>query len=242
MEGKCFTGTPIKKHGGKNTALTNCAVIAKVVFVGHIQVSGCTVKHRVPLSQRCAAQCDHKTKKNAPKNLGLATCLLQAQRSQLKILKNSVQLSETHVFFSLFFTPPLEVFDCVVETDSRPQWRRTAPNSLLRRSKSRRWRGQTHPACLSEGRRKKVQGGIGHKVKRKVRLEQMTCVLLMEARERERGEGEGEKKHNYFALFVSKVREAGHRHGNKQSPCVSLSRQLSGCCFARPGVYFHDMR
>lgn len=73
MEGKCFTGTPIKKHGEKNTALTNCAVIAKVVFVGHIQVSGCTVKHRVPLSQRCGAQCDHKTKKNALKNLGLAT-------------------------------------------------------------------------------------------------------------------------------------------------------------------------
>lgn len=153
--------------------------------------------------------------------------------------KLSATISETFVLFSLFFTPPLEVFDCEVETGSRPEWRRTAPSSLLRRSKARRWRGQTHPARLSEGRRKKVQGAIGHKVKGKVRLEQMTCVLLMGARERERGEGEGKKK-KVILLYLCPRSEKSvtGTATNRVRVCLSLSRHLSGCCFARPVYIF----
>lgn len=120
--------------GKKNTAMTNCALIAKVLFVGDFQVSGCTVKHRVSLSQRCGAQCDRKTWKNALKYLALATCLLQAQRSQLKILKNSIvqpYISETYVLFSLFFTPPPHWRSLIARLKRAPGRSGAAPHRAL---------------------------------------------------------------------------------------------------------------
>lgn len=85
--------------------------------------------------------------------------------------------------------------------------------------------------CISEGRGEIEQGIIGHKVKRKVCLEQMTCVLLVGE-----GEGEGEKKKKDSVLFVSKVRGVGNKHGNRVR--VSLSCPLSGCFSAWPTSIF----
>lgn len=83
-----------------------------------------------------------------------------------------------------------------------------------------------------------MQGGIGHKVKRKVRLEQMTCVLLMG--DRERGRGEGEEAILLYLCPRSEKSVTGTAT-NRVRVSISLSPPIR-MLLCTAGVYFHDMR
>lgn len=180
-------GRPLKNVGGKKTLPWKIVqLIAKVVFAGDLQVSDFTVL--------CCLMCSEDREKWA-KIFGICNLSLSSSEVSNENTEHSEQVSETCIFFLYFvFFSPNGALWLHSWTGFGPKWRRSAPSSLQRCSKACQWR-VNRIQCISKGHSEMEHGVAGHKVKRKVCLEQMTCVLLMVE---EKGEGEREKKRFSF--------------------------------------------